>query len=230
MLAEQCGDTCKKQGDGHANIRGHAERTGAGQGQALASLCCKLLFDPGPRRAGHGGGNSKPSAVATRAYRLTDQFDRAIADLDQAIQLNPSFADALNNRAAVYADVGDFDRAIEDCDRAIRVDPRHARAFNTRGNAYLGKADYARAIKDYDEAVRLNSRFADAFNNRGVAFLRTGRTEEARRDFDQAFEFNPGHVNALNNRKLLAKDNKTVSNSADTGNSTGPDVLPVSPE
>src|SRR3990172_3592624 len=39
-------------------------------------------------------------------------LDQAIADLDQAIALQPDDADAYNNRGIAYADKGDYDRAI----------------------------------------------------------------------------------------------------------------------
>ena len=68
------------------------------------------------------------------------QYDRAIQDYDQAIRLNPNWAEAFNNRGRAYSDKGQHDRAIQDLDQAIRLNPNFAEAFYNRGHAYADKA------------------------------------------------------------------------------------------
>jgi hypothetical protein len=48
------------------------------------------------------------------------ESDKAIADCNQAIRLNPNYANAFNNRGNTYNNKGQYDRAIEDCNQAIR--------------------------------------------------------------------------------------------------------------
>ena len=45
--------------------------------------------------------------------------ERAVADLDEAIRLNPSYAIAFNNRSWVRANAGELDLAIADASEAI---------------------------------------------------------------------------------------------------------------
>ena len=66
------------------------------------------------------------------AYRATDDFDRAIADLDKAVQLDPKSSLALTKRASIYHEKGDLDRAIADYDAAIAAQPKSAAAFYGR--------------------------------------------------------------------------------------------------
>jgi len=87
------------------------------------------------------------------AYNRKGEYDRAIADLDEAIPLDPKFALAYNNRGVAYKDKGELDRAIADYDEAIRLNPNYAKAYNDRGVVYASKRDYARAIADYDQAL-----------------------------------------------------------------------------
>jgi tetratricopeptide (TPR) repeat protein len=105
--------------------------------------------------------------------------DRAIADFNEAIRLDPKSAYSFYSRGLAYGRKGDFDRAIADYNEAIRIDPRNASAFgerslafNNRGNAYRAKGDNDRAIADYNEAIRLNPQYALAFCNRGRTKLR----------------------------------------------------------
>ncbi|MDR0382532.1 MAG: tetratricopeptide repeat protein [Spirochaetaceae bacterium] len=45
------------------------------------------------------------------AYREKEEYDRAIADCNQAIRLDPNDADAYNNRDAVYVMKENYARA-----------------------------------------------------------------------------------------------------------------------
>jgi tetratricopeptide (TPR) repeat protein len=47
----------------------------------------------------------------------------AIADFDRAIQLNPKYVDAFNNRGFAYNTKGEYDRAIADYNQAIQLNP-----------------------------------------------------------------------------------------------------------
>jgi len=50
-------------------------------------------------------------------------FERAIADFDQAIRLNPRYAAAFYNRALVHLDAGDKELAIADYRQALTLNP-----------------------------------------------------------------------------------------------------------
>src|ERR1700716_3921164 len=92
--------------------------------------------------------------VRAFAYAAKDDHDRAIADYDEVIRLDPSYATAFYSRGFSYYRKNEYDRAISDFDQAIRLDPNHASAHRRRGDAWLGKANYDRAIADFDQAIR----------------------------------------------------------------------------
>jgi lipoprotein NlpI len=112
--------------------------------------------------------------------------DRAIADFNEAIRLDPKSAMAFDNRGSAYHDKGDNDRAIADYNEAIRLDPERAKAFNHRGYAYSDKGDNDRAIADYNEAIRLNPNSSLAYFARGRSYLFAGSVEKALADVNQA--------------------------------------------
>ena len=89
-------------------------------------------------------------------HRNKGQYDRAIANYDKAIKLDPKFAIAYNNRGIAYGQKGDDDRAIADFDTAIKLDPKSADTYYNRGIAYGQKGDYDRAIADFDTAIKLD--------------------------------------------------------------------------
>src|SRR5258708_7400952 len=68
-----------------------------------------------------------------KAYQARGDLDRAFADNEQAMRLDPDSAIAVAGRGNVYFLRKDYDRAIADYVRAIALDPVYAYAFNNRG-------------------------------------------------------------------------------------------------
>jgi tetratricopeptide (TPR) repeat protein len=122
------------------------------------------------------------------AYLDKDDYDRAIADLSEAIRLKRDYAEAFNNRGIAYIRKGEYDRAIADLNEAIRLKPDHAKAFLNRGGAYFGKDDYDRAIADLSEAIRLKPDYAKAFQSRSEIFSAKGDTDHWQEDWAKAVE------------------------------------------
>ena len=72
------------------------------------------------------------------SYNELKQFERAIKDYNQAIELKSDYAEAYNNRGATYAKLGQYARAIADYDRVIELKPELAVAYIGRGGSYAG--------------------------------------------------------------------------------------------
>lgn len=62
-------------------------------------------------------------------------FERAIADCDEAIRLDPKSVAAYNNRGYACIEKGEVDRAIADYDEAIRLNQMNVSSYLGRGNA-----------------------------------------------------------------------------------------------
>jgi len=96
----------------------------------------------------------------------------ALASLDRAIDINPSYAPALQWRANVLADMGRLVEAERDAARAAELDPfSHAIAAD-HGNILLWEGDLERARAEYDRALSLEFGFGPAvFGSALVALL-----------------------------------------------------------
>jgi tetratricopeptide (TPR) repeat protein len=129
--------------------------------------------------------------VRARAYFETRDFDRAIADFSELIELDPNQPHTHNNRGAAYLRKGDFDRAIADYGQAIQLDPRYREAYLCRGDAYRAKGDLDRAMIDYNQAIQLDPRYKEAYLERGKAYRAKGDFDRAITDYDQAIQLDP---------------------------------------
>jgi lipoprotein NlpI len=136
------------------------------------------------------------------AYYDKGDDDRAIAEYNEAIRLDPKFAYAYSNRGLAYDHKGDLERASPDYNEAIRLDPKYAQAYFNRGNAYYQKGDDDRAIADYNEAIRLTPKYAYAYNNRGTAYDHKGDPDRAIADYNEAIRLDPKFAQAHSNRGL----------------------------
>jgi tetratricopeptide (TPR) repeat protein len=135
------------------------------------------------------------------------ELDIAIADLNEAIRLNPS-APYYLNRGRVWNAKGEHDRAMADYDEALRLNPQNVSAYNNRGEVWRAKGEYDRAIVEYNEALRLDPSYATVYNNRGIAWNGKGEYDKAIYDFNQAIQLDPKHPLAYSNRGLVWKEKR----------------------
>ncbi len=113
-------------------------------------------------------------------------YDKAIADLDEAIRADPTYPPAFNNRALCWRNKKDYDKAIRDLDEAVRLDPKYALGYANRGTVWKTKKDYDRAIRDADESLRLDPKNSRYLYNRADTFRAKKEYDNAIRDFDEA--------------------------------------------
>ena len=99
-----------------------------------------------------------------RLLRKRD-YDRAIADFDQAIKLDPNCAVAYHDRGLAYRDKGDNDRAIADFDQAIKLDPKSLRPTPAAGSPRATAANTTARFADSTPRSG-PSPFSGAYNDR----------------------------------------------------------------
>lgn len=142
---------------------------------------------------------------ASSKYALGD-FQGAIADLNQAIALDPQDGEAYGDRGYIKAESGNFQGAIADYNQAILLDPQNAQAYNDRGVVKLDLGDMQGAIADYNRAIAINPSLHQAYTNRGDAKSKSGDKRGAIADYGQAIAVNPQSANAYNNRGVTRFD------------------------
>jgi tetratricopeptide (TPR) repeat protein len=101
-----------------------------GTAESRVAACTRLIA------AGRTKGEALADLYVYRAFEFythLNDYDRAIADYNQAIRLNPKSATVHRSRGNAYLQKKDIDRAIDDFSTAIRLDKKYVDAYISRG-------------------------------------------------------------------------------------------------
>lgn len=149
---------------------------------------------------------TKDNSVAHRnlgnAFLAEEKNREAISHYNEAIRLNPKFADNYLVRGMAYDKMGQPLLAIIDFSEAIRHDNHYAGAYHVRGTGYNKSGQYQLAIDDFDKAIGLKQNYFEAYNSRGITYYKLGQYHLAIDDFNKAISLKPGTAEVLNNRSF----------------------------
>ena len=87
-------------------------------------------------------------------HRLNGQDDEAIRDYSEAIRLDPTFEDAMLNRAFTLAGTSRCADAIPDFTRVIELNPKQALAYIDRAVCYEDAGRDDLALADFSHTSR----------------------------------------------------------------------------
>jgi tetratricopeptide (TPR) repeat protein len=142
--------------------------------------------------------------LLARSYIAFNRYPEAQAQIDRAIEINPSDADALAGRGNILVWLGETDAAIETLELAQRIDPE----LNDYDSfaltlAYYLKSHYAAAIEQAELNLRRNP---GAHFNRAVlaaAYAQANRPAEAARVAEEIRRTDPTFEAAEFGNKFL---------------------------
>ncbi|MEH2267934.1 MAG: tetratricopeptide repeat protein [Nostoc sp.] len=132
-------------------------------------------------------------------------YEGAIEDFNQVIELDPQNAVAYNRRGDAYYRLGDYEQAQADASQAILLNPQDANAYFDRGFAISELGKYKEAIADYTQAIKLNSENAYAYYGRGLARGQLKDNKGAIGDFSKAIALKPQYTEAYLQRGILRR-------------------------
>ena len=143
-------------------------------------------------------------------FGLLNEIEAALAAFDKAIEFNPQYSEAWNNKGVALDKLDQTENALVAVDRAIELNPRYSAAWYNKG-VMLGKLNRPEdALAAYDRAIELNPRYSDAYYNKGVELGRLNRPEDALAAYDRVIELNPMDPEAWYNKGVvLGKLNRT---------------------
>ena len=127
-----------------------------------------------------------------KAYCMIRDLDNCLADVEEAIRLDPTNAFAVGARGDVYLVKQDYEHAVADYTEAALLAPDNTLLFIGRGMAYIGAGDTDRAMADFEQAIRLQPGLALGLYWRGIIRRLKGDVEAGEADIAAARKIDPG--------------------------------------
>jgi tetratricopeptide (TPR) repeat protein len=191
--------------DAHNNLG--LSQLGAGNGEdALDSFVLAIHFRPGFAQAFYN--------MALAAHQLGD-LGQAVANLEQAIELQADFATAHNMLGYVLShEAGEFERGAAHIRRALELAPADADVRCNYSSILTQEGRATEALAICDELLAAHPALHEARLNRSLAALKLGRFAEAWPDYEarkvargnyvpRALPLPEWQGESLNGRKLL---------------------------
>jgi len=120
------------------------------------------------------------------------EFDKSIADHNEAVRIDPTYAAGFMHRGNTYARHGDYERAIADHSEAIRLNPKDVDNLYNRGYTYSHKGDHDRAVADYTAGIELDAKNSRLWGQRCWSRAVIGKQlQEALEDCNKASALAP---------------------------------------
>ena len=136
-------------------------------------------------------------------FYFAKNYAQALAAYDEAIMLNPNYAEAYNNRGIVKYELKLYAEAISNYTMAIKLRANFVDALNNRGNAYAALGQFQNAAQDLQAAIKLNDNNAAAHNNLGSVYYSMRNFDEALAEYTRAIQLNPAYAEAYYNRGAI---------------------------
>jgi tetratricopeptide (TPR) repeat protein len=133
-------------------------------------------------------------------YYKSSNYQSAISDYTQSIELGRKESDVFYNRGLVFKDQGEFAKALADFKRAAEIAPDDSDTQYNIADMHLSLEEYPAAKAEFDRLIEIDPDRLDVHSLRGFAELQLGNTEAAIADFDTEIARNPDDLDALNNR------------------------------
>jgi len=116
------------------------------------------------------------------ASSMLENYSKALKDYDDALEKNPSDAEAYVNKGDIFFATGDYKEAIQLYTLAIQLVPGDERTYNNRANAYIKLALFDQALQDYNTALQIKEN-SYTHVNRGFYWMDRLQPETALNDF-----------------------------------------------
>lgn len=137
---------------------------------------------------------NNPNAFVIRSeinMKYKKDYKASLADMDEAIKLEPHFAGYFINRAFMKYNLDDYFGAMADYDYAVSLDPTNVTAHFNRGLLRTEVSDNNKAIEDFSYVLRSEPENFMARYNRALLYYKTGQYRKAIKDFDAVLDKYP---------------------------------------
>jgi tetratricopeptide (TPR) repeat protein len=147
--------------------------------------------------------NSSQKLDAAKEHCVVEDYEKALAILDDLILQDPELGDALYERAKIYSRIKKYQLALRDFTQLILMEAGNAHYYSERAVAFLLCGKPQESLNDLDMAVRLEPKNPFRYSSRAFVKDRIGDLMGSLSDYNMAVELDPEDAIAYNNKGLV---------------------------
>ncbi len=145
--------------------------------------------------------------IAGLAAEFLNNLEKAEKHYQEAIKINPNYAQVHNNYGILLTGIKRFDEAEKQFQEAIKADPNLAEAHYNYANLLLeGLNRKSEAEEHYKKAIEANPNYAQAHYNYAFLLEELNRKDEAEKQYQEAIKINPNYAQARSNYGILLQE------------------------
>ena len=139
------------------------------------------------------GSYDKAERKARKAFELYEngKISQALAELETALEINPSNSSWHFNKALALDTINQFDDAISEYQIALQLNPNDLEILNSLAVDYTRTGQYDLAIDAFEQIQQLDHGFEPSYCNRIITYTEMGQHDLAEQMFYLAQQINP---------------------------------------
>jgi len=141
-------------------------------------------------------------------YKKHLRDDLALKDFNQAIKLNPDYAEAYTNRGILHLKNDRYNLAYNDFEQAIRLNPKDPASHINKALIHSRRGEYEMSLRTFDRALEVSPNFYRIHFARALVFKEMKKFDSAFRDFNQSLRQLPSFWEGYYERGRLFKATK----------------------
>jgi tetratricopeptide (TPR) repeat protein len=169
--------------------------------KTVVPLICLHLFLPVGFAQGDGSrADSYYHFSLAKMYHLREDFPRAVAEFEKALDAHPASASIRTEMAKTLLQMGEVTRAVQRCTEATELAPDDVEAHYLLGRIYYRTRSQPhmreRALERFERVLEIDPNHLDALHDAAELSLEDQRYERAAELFRRLRGLNPGFIGA----------------------------------
>lgn len=132
-------------------------------------------------------GEKEGHYILAKIYNINGELNRAISQLNPALELDPNYFEALQLKAEILFRLGDKDNSIKIAEKLIRIYPDNAQSYVFLGRLYRNSGRTADALRQFETAINKEPEYFWPYLNIGIQYFTNKEYSRSLRYFEDAF-------------------------------------------